>query len=482
MYRRGLLGYLPANITSGIVGLLTIVVFTRLMTPQQYGAYALAMTAMILAHTLLFTWAEAAMARFQARARTQGDVAGHMTTIYRSWLLLALAFPLASGLAIWIAPISDSLKAAVAAGLLAVVFRSLIKLVQERRRADGEVGAASLLDMAQSAGGFAAGVVYVAIGFGGGGPLMGMAVVALLCLAFTLRRELTMMRGGQTDRARLREYAGYGLPVALSLILALVISSTDRFLLAAFLDEEAVGVYHAGYSLANRTLDVMFIWLGMAGGPAMVQALERGGRTALAETASEQSSFMVLLTLPAAVGVALVAGPLAQVMVGEALVEGAAQVTPWIAIGAFFSGVTTYYLHQAFTLGQRTKLLSVAMTIPAGLNLALNLVLIPRFGIEGAMWSTAISYAVGAVASWGLGRQAMPLPLPLEALWKAGAGCAAMAVVVLALPELGGILELALKAGTGAVVYGLVVFALDAAGARTRGHALLAGLRPGAAT
>ncbi|MDO9474976.1 MAG: lipopolysaccharide biosynthesis protein [Caulobacter sp.] len=482
MYRRGLLGYLPANITSGLVGLLTIVVFTRLMTPQQYGAYALAMTVMILAHTLLFTWTEAAMARFQARARERGDVAGHMATIYRSWLALALAFPLAAGLAVWIAPISDSLKVAVAAGLLAVVFRSLIKLVQERRRADGEVGAAALLDMAQSAGGFAAGVVYVAIGFGGGGPLMGMAVVAILCLIFTLRRELTMMRGGKVDPARLREYAGYGMPVALSLILALVISSTDRFLLAGYLNEESVGIYHAGYSLANRTLDVVFIWLGMAGGPAMVAALERGGRAALAETAREQASFMVLLTLPAAVGVALVAGPLAQVMVGEALVEGAAHVTPWIAIGAFFSGVTTYYLHQAFTLGQRTKLLTVAMTIPAGLNLALNLVLIPRYGIDGAMWATAISYTVGAVASFALGRSAMPLPLPLEALWKGGAGCVAMAVVVLTIPALGGILELALKAGAGAIVYGLVVFALDAAGARTRRHELIASLRPGAAT
>lgn len=482
MYRRGLLGYLPANITSGLVGLLTIVVFTRLMTPQQYGAYALAMTVMILAHTLLFTWTEAAMARFQARAREQADIAGHMATIYRAWLFLALAFPVVAGLAVWIAPISDGLKVAVAAGLLAVVFRSLIKLVQERRRADGEVGAAALLDMAQSAGGFAAGVVYVAIGFGGGGPLMGMAVVAILCLIFTLRRELTMMKGGKSDPARLREYAGYGMPVALSLILALVISSTDRFLLAGYLHEEAVGIYHAGYSLANRTLDVMFIWLGMAGGPAMVAALERGGRAALAATAREQASFMVLLTLPAAVGVALVAGPLAQVMVGEALVEGAAHVTPWIAVGAFFSGVTTYYLHQAFTLGQRTKLLSVAMTIPAGLNLALNLVLIPRFGIDGAMWSTAISYAVGAVASWSLGRRAMPLPLPLEALWKGGAGCVAMAVVVLAIPALGGILELALKAGAGAIVYGLVVFALDAAGARTRRHELIASLRAGAAT
>ncbi len=482
MYRRGLLGYLPANITSGLVGLLTIVVFTRILTPEQYGAYALAMSVMMVAHTLLFTWAEAAMARFQARAREQGEVADHMATIYRAWMFLALAFPVASGLGVWLAPISDSLKAAVVAGLVAVVFRSLIKLVQERRRADGEVAAASLLDMAQSAGAFSAGVVYIVLGFGGGGPLLGAAIVAILCLIFTLGRELAMTRGGRVERARLREYAGYGLPVALSLVLALVISSTDRFLLAGYLHEQAVGVYHAGYSLANRTLDVMFIWLGMAGGPAMVAALERGGRPALDEVAREQSSFMVLLTLPAAVGVALVAHPLAEVMVGEALVEGAAQVTPWIAVGAFCSGVTTYYLHQAFTLGRRTRLLFVAMTIPAGLNLLLNLFLIPAFGIAGAMWSTAASYVIGALASYLLGRRAMPLPLPIEALWKAGVGCLAMAGAVMLIPAFGGLAELAAKATAGALVYGAAVFALDAAGARTRRHALLAGLRPGAAT
>jgi O-antigen/teichoic acid export membrane protein len=477
MYRRGLLGYLPANITQGIVGLLTIVVFTRLLTPQQYGVYALAMSVMILAHTLLFTWTEAAMARFQARAREHNDVADHMATIYRAWAGQAFGFPIIAGLAVWLTPIGPELKQAIVFGLVATIFRSLIKLVQERRRADGEVGAAALLDMAQSAGGFAVGVVYVVLGFGGGGPLLGAAVVAILCLVATLRRELTMAKGGHPDRWRLQEYVGYGLPVSLSLILALVISSTDRFLLAGFLHEEAVGVYHAGYSLANRTLDVMFIWLGMAGGPAMVAALERGGREALAETAREQSAFMVLLTLPAAVGVALVAHPLAEVMVGEALVEGAARVTPWIAIGAFFSGVTTYYLHQAFTLGRRTRLLMVAMTVPAGLNLILNVVLIPRFGIDGAMWATAISYTVGAITSWALGRGAMPLPLPVEALWKAAAGCVAMALVVRAIPPLGGVVELIAKAGAGALVYGAVVFALDAAGVRSRGPAVLKGLR-----
>lgn len=477
MFRRGLLGYLPANVTAGVVGLLTIVVFTRLLDPSQYGGYAVAMSVMTLTHTLLFTWTEAAMARFQVRAREKGDIADHMATIYRAWAALAVGFPLVAALLVWLLPLHEGLKLGVAAGLAAVIFRSLIKLVQERRRADGEVRAASALDMAQSGGGFLVGVIFIAFGMGAAGPFMGLTVVAIICLAVTFRRELTLARGGQFQRARLHEYAAYGLPVSLSLILAIVISTTDRFLLAAFLGEAAVGVYHAGYSLANRTLDVMFIWLGMAGGPAMVAALERGGRPALDASAREQSSFMILLTLPAAVGVALVAHPLSEVMIGPDLAEGAAHVTPWIAFGAFFAGITTYYLHQAFTLGRKTHLLLAAMTIPAGLNLVLNIVLIPRHGIDGAMWATAISYAVGAVASWAIGRSAMPLPLPVEALWKAGLACLAMAVVVRLIPNFGGILELALKAGAGAVVYAGVIYALDGGGVRSRGASLLQGLR-----
>ena len=144
--------------------------------------------------------------------------------------------------------------------------------------------------------------------------------------------------------------------------------------------------------------------------------------------------------------------------------------------------MTTHYFHQAFTLGRRTHLLFAAMIIPAAANLVLNLFLIPRFGIDGAMWSTAASYALGATMSWLLGRRAMPLPVPLDVVWRAGAGCAAMAIVVMQIPALGGILELALKAGVGGLVYGGVVLALDAGGLRSRGAGLLQGLRARAAT
>jgi len=143
MFRRGLIGYLPANITQGVVGLLTIVVFTRILTPEQYGGYALALSVMTLAHTTLFTWMEAALARFQARSAERGEVADHLATLMRAYTVVAVAFPLLAAAAVWLAPIDGRLKVAVGAGLAAILFRSLIKLVQERRRADGEVMTAS---------------------------------------------------------------------------------------------------------------------------------------------------------------------------------------------------------------------------------------------------------------------------------------------------------------------------------------------------
>jgi O-antigen/teichoic acid export membrane protein len=160
-------------------------------------------------------------------------------------------------------------------------------------------------------------------------------------------------------------------------------------------------------------------------------------------------------------------------MIGPALRDGAARVTPWIAASAFFSGMTTYYLHMAFTLSRRTTLLFVVMAMPAAANLGFNLLLIPCYGLDGAMWSTTGSFVLGAVASYTLGRRALALPLPWATLGRCLAAAVGMAMAVLALPALGGVVELALKAGVGAVVYGALAWLLDAGGARDQSRRLI---------
>ena len=97
MFWRGVVGYLPMNIVQGVVGLFSIVVFTRWLTPADYGVYALAFSAMSLGHTLIFTWMEAAMARFYAPEAEGERLADLFATLYRCWLVAAAAFVVVGG-------------------------------------------------------------------------------------------------------------------------------------------------------------------------------------------------------------------------------------------------------------------------------------------------------------------------------------------------------------------------------------------------
>lgn len=482
MFWRGLFGYLPANVVQGVVGVLTLLVFTRLLTAEQFGHYALAFAVFSLAHVAVFTWVEAAMARFWAAQPTPEAMRAHYATLYRTFGLLCLVYAPVAAAAVWLWPLSPPLKFAVAVGLAGVPIRSAFRLLQERQRAEGTVVAAAGLDMAVTIGGFTVGLVAALMGLGGAAPVIGLAVAPFLVGLIFTPLEAAKARGGSYEPQRARDYAVYGYPIAASLILALVLSSTDRILLAAFLDEAAVGAYHAGYSLANRTLDVIFIWLGAASGPALVMALERGGPSGLQTAAREQAGTFVLIALPAAAGLALVAQPLAGLIIGEAMRDEAARITPLVALAALLAGLTTYYFHQAFTLGRRTVLLLVAMAVPAGANVLLNLVLIPRMGVTGAALATALSFGVGLAASYVLGRKAIALPVPWNALARCGAATLVMVVAVWLVPSLGGVVELVAKAGVGAVVYALAAWTLDAAGVRGHGIRVLKGLQARSAT
>lgn len=466
MFWRGVWGYLPANIVQGVVGFLAIIVFTRLLSPEDFGRYALAFAVFTLTHVVVFTWLEAAMARFWATETPGPDMAAHFAGLYHTAFVLTALFVPVAATVVWLWPMAPAMKIAVAVGVAGVPARCLTRLAQERYRAAGEVGKAAGLDMAIAVGGFVTGVALAFAGAGAAAPLTGLLIAPLLALPFILPGEFRQAKGGVVDRARLFRYARYGYPIAAGLTLSLVLASTDRFLLAAFLDEAAVGAYHAGYSIANRTLDVLFIWLGAAGAPALIMALERGGPDKLRIAAREQGSIFMLVGLPAAVGVALVAVPLSEVLIGEALRGAVSQVTPWIALSALLSGLCSYYFGQAFVLSRRTGRLLLTVGIPALANVILNLILIPRFGVLGAAWSTAASFGIGLVASIALGRGPLAMPIPWDTLVRCAIACGIMALAVRPLPVLGGLAELIMDATVGALVYTVAVTVMNAAGVR----------------
>lgn len=468
MFYKGLWGYLPANILQGLVGFATLWAFTRVLSPDDYGRYALVFGVSSLAQTMFFTWIEAAMARFYPVEGREDSLAPRLYgTLYRLFGLVMAGFGLLCAVGLWLWPADGPLKMAMGFGLGCAVFRSLYKLVQEQRKSEGRVGQASIMDMAQTGGGFVLGLGCALAGLGGASPVVGGALMAALALPFAAREDWGRAMKGRFDAGRARVYLHYGVPVSASLILSLALYTVDRFLIAHYLNEAEAGAYHAGFSLASRILDVLFIWFGAAGAPAMVNALEHGGPDDLKKAARQQLTTMAFVLFPAVGGLIMVAPQLGTLLIGEGLRHDALSVTPLITIGALLSGLNTYYFLQAFTLARKTRLLVAAMAVPAVSNIALNLALIPVMGLMGAALASALSFGLGLISSWLLGLKTLALPVDVADLLKIGGSVAIMVAALWLLPPTGvTLVDLVIRALAGVVVYGAFAWVLDLNGVR----------------
>jgi O-antigen/teichoic acid export membrane protein len=155
------------------------------------------------------------------------------------------------------------------------------------------------------------------------------------------------------------------------------------------------------------------------------------------------------------------------VLIGEDLRQRALSITPLVTVGALLAGMNNGYFLLSFTLAKKTRLLVIAMSIPAAANIALNYLLIPRLGLVGAAGAYLASFAIGIAAAWALGFKARRMPVPLFELAKIAGAAAIMAAMLALLPSMGTALDLMIKPALGVAVYGALALGLDLGGARS---------------
>ena len=464
---RHLVGYLPVNIASGIAAFGGVYLFTRLLTPDEYGRYALMFSVLTLIHTLSLTPAEAAAYRFAGKASAANKMADHFrTALSLTFRSLIVAAVLLGGLALGLGKLPEYL---VILPWLAVLMplNTLIQMALEAHKATQQVGRYALIETLRLLGGLILGAVVAwQTGFGAASPFVGMVIAGAVLVLPQGRWLMQQAKGGVTSREQRRAYLTYGIPIAAALTLDLILSAADRFLIALFMGEASVGEYAAGYGVADKTVLLLCAWAAMAGSPLVMAAYETGGKDAARDEARGLIRTLFLIGIPAAVGLALVARPLAEALIGEEVRAGAMQIIPWIAVAGLLNGLLIHYFSEAFQLAHRTLERAFLMLIPAGVNIALNLALIPLFGLMGAVGATVGSYALGILVLAWRGHRHVALPIPLNDLVRVGLSAAAMWPALMLVPAWGSWPELFVKAVLGGGVYAMTAILLDAGGAR----------------
>jgi len=466
---RSSLIYLVGRYGASAITLLAISLYTRLVSPSEYGIYSLSFTAATLLYSAFLFWLRDALIRFMPVYTEREHLlisqvaAGYLAVAGLSLLmLLGFAFAPAS-------PEMRRLVMLIVPLFLALAFCEIGLALLQSRLQPARYAALSL--MRASVAGLTAATLAWA-GWGAEGLVLGTGLGYLLCGMPILLRARHEIAWRDVDWQRIRQIGGYGLSFSVAGALVAFIAFIDRYIIAWMLGTEAAGFYAAPYDLASRSLQVLMLAVNLAGTPIIFKAYERGGLPEADLALRRQFVLLLGASLPVATGLAVMSTFATGVLLGPKFQAWGAILMPYIAAATVLQGLETFFFSFAFSLTRKPMGQTLVLAAVAVLNIGLNVLLIPRFGLLGAATATVLTYVFGIAGSWIAGRRILRMPVPALDAGKILLAALAMAAVLWPWRDNTGWEALAWSVGVALPVYVMMLVALDPGNLRL--HAKLA--------
>ena len=165
-------------------------------------------------------------------------------------------------------------------------------------------------------------------------------------------------------------------------------------------------------SLGDRVLIQRMLgsaWLGVCAAvtPMVLRLWADEGEAVTQHFLQRVFHLYLLFAIPMVAGVSAVAEPLLLLVASEKYRAGAA-IIPWVIGGVALQGLFPV-ASAGLQIQKRSGRILLAILSAAGLNVLLNLLLIPSLGIEGAAIATLLAYGLmTALAAW-MGRGTVPV-------------------------------------------------------------------------
>jgi len=219
----------------------------------------------------------------------------------------------------------------------------------------------------------------------------------------------------------------------------------------------------------------------LAVSPAVFRCFELGEKTVLDEHCRQQVRLLLITSLPVATILAAAAPLVSRLIFGEAFRETATLLIPWIIAATWIQGIGSYYFSYGFTLTKRTGTNALIVCGGTGVNIALNLLLIPPYGALGAAIATLASVSVIVGVAIVVTRRWLPLPWPTGDSLKVFAVCAVTAPLIGWSARLDDLLWSVVACGAASSILVALLVVVDAAGSRVALLTAIENLRRGSA-
>ncbi len=449
---------------NGVSTIATLAVFTRLLSPSEYGVYALGMAIATVASAILYQWLNVAVGRFYPM---QLDAQDKVMGIAARWFWAATA--VAALLFLGALPFHEVLG--VDPALLGILFLitvalGLYTLALQVANAQSAPVRYGMLSWAKGGGSVLAGFILIHYEISERGALLGyLAGLSFAVLAFASKLGMTV-KLESVDKRLAEKMFSYGLPLTLNSLAILIVDVADRLMIGKLLGAAHVAPYAVAYDLVQQSVGPVMNVLFLAAFPMIVKAFEGEGAEQTRIRLHTLGSRLIALGLPFAVGVSVLASDIVEIIFGNDYRQDAGVIMPWLAAAIFVGAFKSYFFDVVFQLRCASKYQGYIAILMAAVNILLNLLLLPYYGVIAAAWATLTAFSVGALASWIVGKSMFSLPALGGVFWQSALASATMGWVMYSLSSSFGIAWLLAKIVLGSVTYAAIVWALDIAGFR----------------
>jgi len=373
------------TIGSSAISFFMLPLYTRMLTTSDYGQLDILQTTISLLIPLITFQAVEAVFRYSVDIRENKSA----SSVLMNGILLCLFGMLISLLLFPVFARIEPFSTYLLFFYLILFFSMMNGVLKQFVRGLGKIKIFVVSDLAYTASFVTFNIiflVYLKMGLNGYFLSMVLAHFISTFILLVFGSVSKYLNFKSFDKSFMKTMLIYSMPLIPNGLMWWVMNVSDRYILTYFLGFDATGIYSVSYkfpSLITLMNSIFFMAWQLS---AMQEYGKDGYDNFYKNIFGVLSSFLLLITAV----VLLILKPLMSVFVADAFYESWKYV-PLLLVGTVFQAFSSFF-GTNYTASKKTKGAFTTSVYGAIVNIVINLLLIPIWGIQAAAFSTMLAY------------------------------------------------------------------------------------------
>jgi O-antigen/teichoic acid export membrane protein len=386
--------YSISNVATKASGIILLPIYTSYFSVEEFGRLGLVLAIITILIQIVIMGQNQSLLRFSNQIEYENSKRSLLFTLTGFVLLLIIIFiTLGEFFAPWLAKILGDFKdyySSLRIAVYIVAISIINNIFQNKLRADERSVAFTVISLIKLFVLIIATVYLVtSVKLGINGVLYGQLVSESIALIIIIPYMLNLMEI-KFEKNILIESLKFGLPLIFSALSMTLLNISDRFLIKFLSNEEALGLYELGYRVAGILNMFMIMPLSLTLLPVAYKIYNQPDDK---EYYRKVMTYVTYLLVWGAIALSIFSKEIIELFAGNKSYLPAYEVVPIILFAYVFFGMSMISSLGMY-LTSKTTYVAIITIISAIINIVLNFLLIPIYGILGAAINTFIAFVI----------------------------------------------------------------------------------------